>query len=353
MAEEIDVRRGAAFGLAPDRGRPMADLNGDGKADLICRVPLAPEPEKDIFIDYSNSAGTYTGTNWSTNMSFCNRSNDELYVGDFNGDGKADLLCHDPTTGHLAIDFADSGGYFGGLDWQRNADWCISSSRMSVGDFNGDGRDDILCHIESAGTYTLEIDYYDLGLKFTGPDWTRRVENAIWCTTGLLVGDFNGDSRDDLLCLTGTSWRVHFASSSGRFGSSDVWNKNHSRPCVSWRAHIGDFNGDGRDDVLCEEEEDANGDRFLSIDYWNWLPIPISAYGFAGTDWRGAANWCHHAGSELHVGDFNGDGRDDLLCHDVDDGYKWIDYADSNGRFGGTDWELDSEFCTADFQDFR
>ncbi|WXH31973.1 hypothetical protein WA016_05953 [Myxococcus stipitatus] len=37
--------------------------------------------------------------------------------------------------------------------------------------------------------------------------------------------------------------------------------------------------------------------------------------------------WCHHSGSQLLTGDFNGDGRADLLCHDVSSGTKWFAYS--------------------------
>jgi len=49
-----------------------------------------------------------------------------------------------------------------------------------------------------------------------------------------------------------------------------------------------------------------------------------------GTSWSDDMGWCSHAGHELHVGDFNGDKRVDLLCHDTK-GKKWISYASKVG----------------------
>ena len=46
------------------------------------------------------------------------------------------------------------------------------------------------------------------------------------------------------------------------------------------------------------------------------------------TDWERNMGWCHHSGAQLRLGDFNGDGRDDMLCHDTTNGYKWIAYSD-------------------------
>ncbi|WP_338864792.1 FG-GAP repeat protein [Myxococcus stipitatus] len=50
--------------------------------------------------------------------------------------------------------------------------------------------------------------------------------------------------------------------------------------------------------------------------------------GFAGfVGWSIEMGWCHHSGSQLLTGDFNGDGRADLLCHDVSSGTKWFAYS--------------------------
>ena len=51
---------------------------------------------------------------------------------------------------------------------------------------------------------------------------------------------------------------------------------------------------------------------------------------------RPMMEWC--LGNELFVGDFNGDGRDDILCHRISDGYKWISHANPNGTFSQTTW---------------
>jgi hypothetical protein len=51
--------------------------------------------------------------------------------------------------------------------------------------------------------------------------------------------------------------------------------------------------------------------------------------GFAGTDWQADMRWCTgKPGAQLHIGDFNGDRRDDMLCHDSGNGYKSLSYSD-------------------------
>jgi hypothetical protein len=92
-------------------------------------------------------------------MGWC-RSTGQLLVGDYNGDGRDDMLCHNPSTGYKWVALARAGGGFIGTDWQRNMGWCRSTGQLLVGDYNGDGRDDMLCH--DAGTGYKWVVYSDL-----------------------------------------------------------------------------------------------------------------------------------------------------------------------------------------------
>src|SRR5262245_27161875 len=78
---------------------------------------------------------------------------------------------------------------------------------------------------------------------------------------------------------------------------------------------------------------------------YKWIDYADASGQFNGTDWERNATWCNHAGAQLFLADFNGDGRDDMLCHDTA-GNKWIDFADGYGQFGGTDWFRPANWCS-------
>jgi hypothetical protein len=205
-------------------------------------------------------------TDWEAPLNWCSHATGELHIGDFNRDGRDDMLCHDTSTGHKWVARARGNGSFNGTDWEAPLNWCShATGELHIGDFNRDGRDDMLCHDTS-----------------TGHKWVARARGN---------GRFNGTDWEAPL-----NWCSH----------------------AGGELHIGDFNGDGRDDMLCHDTSTGH----------KWVARARGNGRFNGTDWEAPLNWCSHASGELHIGDFNRNGRDDMLCHDTDTGHKWVMLSD-------------------------
>ena len=240
-------------------------------------------------------------------------------IGDFNGDGRDDMLCHD-NTGKKWVALANAAGHFTGTSWYANMGWCNhGGSRLLIGDFNGDGRDDMLCHDNSGKKW---VALANPAGQFPGTSW---YANMGWCShpgSQLHIGDFNGDRRDDMLCHDGAGRKwVALANPAGQF-SGTSWAAN-----MGWcnhagsQLHVGDFNGDRRDDMLCHD----NAGR-------KWVSLARPGGSFVGTSWYAPLGWCYHSGARLFTGAFNADRREDILCHDGA-GTKWIRYATPTGSF--------------------
>jgi hypothetical protein len=303
--------------------RRLRDYDGDRRADLLCHDRMSGAK----WIDLAEAPGTFRGTNWSTPGDFCRHADGRLFKGDFDGDGRADLLCHDVRSGRQWVSFADAAGRFDGTDWSQTGSWCGGTGeRLLVGDFDGDRRDDLLCHGVSNGKQWIAFAKPG-AVPFSGTDWHRSQGFCGHATGELHVGDFNADGRDDLLChdvASGAKW-IDYADGAGHFQGTDWQTSAAFCGHATGELHVGDFDGDLRDDLLCHDV--ASGAK--------WIDHADAQGAFGGTDLTWSSDWCAHVGAQLWVGDVSGDGADDLVCHDVRFGTKWVDVA---WPLGGTDW---------------
>ncbi len=157
-----------------------ADVNGDGKADLIWR---------------NVNSGTLaiwlsgTNTNWNANYAI-DKSWQVQTTGDLNNDGKTDLIWRNVRSGEVAIWLMNNTATSN--RWIANAplDWSI----QQVGNFDGQGGDDLLWR-NSNGSVAVWLIASD-GLSKLG-DKVFPSMGASWQIAG--VGDFNQDGKTDIV----------------------------------------------------------------------------------------------------------------------------------------------------------
>jgi tRNA pseudouridine-54 N-methylase len=274
----------------------MADFDGDGRTDLLCRDPGR------LSIDYADADGSFSGgTDWFLDSRWCTHSGATLSLADANGDGRTDLICRDPQ--RVSIDYADANGHFANTtDWFLDSRWCThSDATLSLADFNGDGRTDLLCR----DPRRVSIDYADANGHFADQnDWFL---DSRWCTHSdatLSLADFNGDGRTDFLCRDPRRLSIDYADANGHFADRNDWFLDSD-----WCTHrdatfsLADLNGDGRTDLVCRDP------RRISVDY-----ADANGHFANTTDWFLDSDWCTQIDSQIFVSDINGDGREDLLC---------------------------------------
>jgi hypothetical protein len=204
----------------------------------------------------------------------------------FNGDRLADLIIGDPVNNAYAVALSDGNNLNapGSGIWQSG--WGSRPVWAGVGDFNGDHATDFVVSDATNDAYAVTL---STGGGFGAP-------GSQWWLTGLTgrpnwggVGDFNGDSKDDLVIADPVSNSYVVSLSDGtRFGAagSGSWITNWgSRP--DW-AGVGDFNGDGKDDVIVTD--DADGARYgVAISDGERLGAAGTHFWLNG--WSAAPNW--------------------------------------------------------------
>ena len=220
---------------------------------------------------------------------------------DIHGNGQqVPVLRHEDGTWHA---YAGPGvGTAIRLAMARKPEWHWAAS----GDFDGNGTDDVLLR-RTGGAWT----YYPVeggAVVDAGRGWANLTRGPEWRAVG--VGDFNDDDRDDVLLrrLDG-AWVYH--PMNGRRTIAEEFGWANLPQSLDWRmAGVGDFDGDGRDDVLLRHVEG------------NWRLYPMvgrhvgereADLGFSSeTAWR-----------FVSVGDFDADGRDDILLRHISGRWRW------------------------------
>lgn len=215
----------------------VLDYNGDGKDDLLITHDNPNIPEGLIYtIDfsyYSAGGNSYVSATPNSNLTliYCDtypNHNQNIYTGDFNGDGKSDLLTWMPTTTKPCvgtwdiaystgitniIPFTPTGGfYFTNPSFPTSLSSIFDGWEPSwpekysihIADFNGDSRDDILRlydhnYPQTNGDITYDV-FYSKGDNDFVHEPTDIISNFSARSANLVQGDFNGDGQADLLC---------------------------------------------------------------------------------------------------------------------------------------------------------
>jgi hypothetical protein len=198
----------------------LADLNGDGIADLVGMVPGT------LFLFRGDGTGSFQPM---AQMPIPRQTIQDVMFRDMDRDGNVDIVLN----GSIM---------YGSANFQFDTVTFPSSGvEFVVGDFDGDGMPDI-------GTSTGML-FGNGGRTFTAPTGTG-VDCSSAYARAPAIGDLNGDGKDDLVCGSATSYLVSIYLSEGRTGfryDNAIAIPGYS-PIVS-TINVADFNGDGRADI--------------------------------------------------------------------------------------------------------
>lgn len=253
---------------------------------------------------------------------------DQMVSGDFNGDGKEDvasivsLMGYGGANNGIEIQVT-RGGTDTPVVWNSTTKFNGTKiqGRVTAGDFNGDGKDDIATMYDYDNSKPKILVFLSTGYSFKPwDDW--HIETGTYyperITGHFTAGDFNGDGKDDIATMYDyadhTAKILVFISNGTSFNYWKAWftedTPYYYNPCnVAGRFEAGDFNGDGKDDIA-------------TLYYYANETTKIHIFKSQGNTFSWFESWysqmnpryynCDNVLDRFEVADFNGDGKDDV-----------------------------------------
>jgi hypothetical protein len=269
-----------------------ADIKGDGKVALICGIATDNTLQQNVLIVLTNNGSGVFGSNAAYFVASSPARVSQVVATDVNGDGKLDLICDNTAYyGSILVLTNNGSGVFG-----SNATYAVNGDTILVkaADINGDGKPDIIClnklpDTQHPGPYTLLI-LTNNGSGFFGSNATYVVDNLL--TSSFAVADVNGDGWPDIVYVNpfANTLSVLTNNGSGVFGSNATYVVNSPYGVIA-----ADLLGKGRPDLIFN----SNTNTFSIL-----TNNGSGVFGLAETDMTGGS---------VIAADVNGDGKMDLI----------------------------------------
>ncbi len=314
---------------AESQERQMADVDGDGRYDLIGFGQTSTQ--------YALSTGSGFATArsqkiFSRDQGYTSNSRFPRLIVDVNGDGLSDILGFGNSQVQVSLSLGDH--YAEPANWSSqltygNGGWDNTSNIRSAADINGDGRSDIIGFGGSTVVWQLSTgDGFATARTMSGA-FTTSAGYATPATNPRYLADVNGDGRADIVGFK-SAGTVEVGISDGEgFLPVQTWTQAFTADSsAGWvpgqnPRYVVDMNGDGLADLVGFRNSDvvvaySTGRSFTNPQSWT------TAFTYNNGGWNDAK------GTLRTLGDIDGDRLPDIIAFGNNDTLFGIN---RNGRF--------------------
>ncbi|MBT7306787.1 MAG: VCBS repeat-containing protein [Gammaproteobacteria bacterium] len=282
--------------IDPTTPRKVADVNGDGKADIVgfsAAGAVVALGDGNSFAPgqlWEGSFGTTGGWDGTKHI---------RTMADVNGDGKADLVGFGDYG--VLVSLSIGSGFSPLTYWSygygsepAGGGWNTIDNNRVVADVNGDGKADIVGY----GLYGVMVSLSNGSSFGTATYWTMGYGKLLGGWDGIqnprMIADLNGDGCGDVVGFANYGVLVSLSNACGgsnTFGTPSYWAYGYAYLLGGWDStkHIrtfGDVNNDGTDDLV------GFGDSGVLVSPSNGSSLAAAAtywkmgYGYVNGGWR-------------------------------------------------------------------
>jgi len=281
----------------------VADFNNDKIPDLV----VTSELDSNVTILLGNGRGQFNETKGSPFLA--GHAVNDIAIGDFNNDGNLDLAFANHERKYLTVLLGNGNGNFTAAPKSPFPVEVIPHTHgIATGDFNNDGRLDLVT--DSWGNDRIEILFGDSINGFNTPGTFFKVGKHPY--QRVRVADVNMDGNIDIITtnLEGNSATILLGDGKGNFNEAT----GSPFPCgdAPFGVAIGDVNADRKPDLAIINSPASTADKTGK----NGLTVLLGDGTGKFTMMRGSPYEAGKIPNRVAIGDVNGDGIADIAVSD-------------------------------------